>query len=279
MKISFFETRDREQDFLTNCFLGHEVFFYQEKLDLKSVSKAKDTEIVSVFVGSEVNKEIIDALPHLKMIATRSTGFDHIDIAYAKSKGVAVTSVTSYGAHTVAEFAFGLMLNLSRKINGAIDQVKKEKKFDLNNFRGFDLFGKTLGVLGTGRIGKNSIRIGQGFGMKILATDLYPDHAFAEENGVEYVPLDALLSSSDILTIHTPYNETTFHLINKENITLIKKGALLINTARGEIVETEALISALKSGILAGAGLDVLEAERKFKEADKLRLYGLPFIA
>lgn len=266
MKIAFFEIQEKEQEILAPFLQGNELVFYKEKLNLETMDKAKDADIVSVFVNSEVTKEIINALPKLKLIATRSTGFDHIDTAYAKEKGIAVATVPSYGAHTVAEFAFGLILDISRKVCSASNQIRSTGDFNIAPFRGFDLYGKTLGIVGTGKIGKNTVLIAKGFGLKILATDLFPDQAFAEEVGFEYVPLDVLLSNSDIITLHAPYNETTHHLINKENIKLMKKGSIFINTARGELVDTEALVEALKKGIIAGAGLDVLEGERKLKE-------------
>ena len=268
MKITFFEARENEKVLLTSLLAGHELSFYKEKLDLALSSTAKDAEIISVFVNSEITREIIEALPKLKLIATRSTGFDHIDCAYAKEKGIAVVTVPSYGTHTVAEFAFGLILALSRKICSAGNQIRETGTGDFNiaPFQGFDLYGKTLGIVGTGRIGKNTALIAKGFGLKILATDLFSDQAFVEASGIEYVPLSVLLSNSDIISLHALYNETTYHLINKENIKLIKKGSIFINTARGELVDTEALVWALKEGIIAGAGLDVLEGERKLKE-------------
>ena len=266
MKIIFFEVRDKERELLSKLITGHELSFHKEKLTAENIDLAKDADVISVFIDSEIKKEIIDSLPQLKFIATRSTGFDHIDIAYAKEKGIAVASVPSYGANTVAEFAFALILNLSRKISDAGEQMKERASFDISKLQGFDLHGKTLGVIGTGKIGKNVVRIAKGFGMKVIAYDVYPDQAFAKEMEIEYVSLAELLSSSDIVTIHAPYNETTHHLINKGNITLMKRGSLLINTARGEIIDTEALVAALKSGTVAGAALDVLEGERKLKE-------------
>lgn len=270
MKAIFFEATKEEEKILKEGLPEIETIFTSEKLTLENVAPAKEAEIVSVFVNSEINKEIIDGLPKLKYIITRSTGFDHIDHKYADSRNIKVSNVPAYGSRTVAEHAFGLILELSRKIGEANRRIKESNDFGIPiaDFEGFDLYGKTIGVVGTGKIGKNSCRIAKGFGMKVLATDLYPDNAFAEEVGMEYVPLSMLLSASDIVTIHTPYNETTHHLINKENIKEFKKGAYLINTARGEIVETEALVSALKESALAGTGLDVLEGERKLK-ADK----------
>ena len=271
MKIVFFET-NKEEKILRELLPEAETVFVDEKLSLENIALEKDAEIISVFVNSEINKEILDLLPNLQLITSRSTGFDHIDYKYAKDKNINVCNVPAYGSRTVAEHAFGLLLELSRKIGEANRQIKEKNDFGIpiKSFEGFDLSGKTIGVIGTGKIGKNSCRIAKGFNMRVLATDLYPDQSFAEETGIEYVPLTMLLSDSDIVTVHTPYNETTHHLINKENIKEFKKGAYLINTARGEIVETEALVSGLKEKILAGAGLDVLEGERKLKSDGKI---------
>lgn len=268
MKITFFEVSKAEQDIITASFSGFDFIttFCEDKLNKENLHLATDAEIISIFINSEMNKETIDELPSLKFIATRSTGFDHIDIKYCNSKGIKISNVPAYGSRTVAEFAFALLLSLSRKVGNAGRQICEKNDFSINKFEGFDLFGKTIGIIGTGKIGKNSARIAKGFGMKVLATDLFPDDLFKDEEDIEYVPLTELLSVSDVITIHAPYNETTFHLINKENIKQFKKGAYLINTARGEIVETEALLNGLKDGTLAGAGLDVLECERKLKD-------------
>jgi len=267
MKIAFFEISKAEQSFFSQSFPGADVSFYEEKLNESNIGKAKGAEIVSVFINSEMHKNIIDQLSDLKFITTRSTGFDHLDCEYAKTKGIKVSNVPTYGSHTVAEFAFGLILNLSRKIVQANDYVKGSSDFNFfSEMEGFNLNGKTLGVIGTGKIGKNVVKIARGFGMKVIAYDLYPDLAFAKENNFTYKNLPEVLSKSDVLTLHTPYNKENHHLINKENISLMKKGTYLINTARGELVDTDALIFGLKEGIIAGAGLDVLEGERELKE-------------
>jgi D-lactate dehydrogenase len=221
---------------------------------------------LSIFISSEIDKEIIDSLPNLKLITTRSTGYDHIDCEYCRSKGILVCNIPEYGTKTVAERTIGLMLNLMRKIYYAIDQIKETESFDLKNLRGEEIYGKTLGVIGTGRIGKEVIKLAKAFGMNILAYDAFPDENFAKEYNVTYTSLEELLKNSDVITIHVNLNPSTYHLINKENIKLIKPGAYLINTARGGIVETEALLYALKEGILKGAALDVLEKETEIKE-------------
>jgi len=266
MKIAFFEVPKSEQPVFMQAFNGVEVSFFEEKLNEDNVSLVKDAEIVSVFVNSEINKNIIDSLLNLKFVATRSTGFDHIDVEYATSKNIKVSNVPAYGSHTVAEFSFGLLLNLSRKIYDAYHNLREGADFSIFDLQGFDLFGKTIGIIGTGKIGKNSVKIAKGFGMNVVAYDLHPDLEFAKENNFEYKTLQEVLSVSDVITLHAPYTKENHHLINKENISLMKKGVFLINTARGELIDTDALVWALKEKIIAGAGLDVLEGERELKE-------------
>ena len=245
---------------------GHELSFFEHALDKDNMPSESSFEAVSVFVGSMIDSEVMKKLPNLKMIATRSTGYDHIDLKTAAKRGVTVTNVPSYGENTVAEFAFALILSLSRKIFESYHRIREEGSFRLDGLMGFDLKGKTLGVVGTGRIGLHVIKMAKGFDMKIIANDAFPNENLAKELGFAYLPLEELLKTSDIISLHVPYSEKTHHLINKTNIGLIKKGAYLINTARGGIVETEALIGALKNGNLAGAGLDVLEEEGAIKD-------------
>ncbi|MEK7190563.1 MAG: hydroxyacid dehydrogenase [Patescibacteria group bacterium] len=266
MKIVFFEASKAEQDIFLKSFNETGVSFYEEKLNEDNTEKAKNAEIISVFVNSKISKKVIDQIPDLKFITTRSTGFDHIDIEYARTKGISVSNVPAYGSQTVAEFTFGLLLTLSRRIYWGYHQLREGNNFDLSQLEGFDLEGKILGVIGTGKIGQNVIRIAKGFRMKVIATNPNPKPELALELGFEYVSLDDLLSQSDIITIHVPYMPATHHLINSANLAKIKRGAILINTARGEIVETEALLSALNDGRIKGAALDVLEGERDLKE-------------
>ena len=271
MKIAFFEVSKTEQSIFVQAFSGAEVSFCEEKLNEENVNKVKDAEIICVFKDSLVGKNVIDAIPNLKFIATRTTGFDFIDCEYAKTKGVKVSNVPAYGSETVAEFAFALLLTLSRKIREANQALKDNGDYFIpKNLQGFDLNGKTLGVIGTGKIGKNVIEIAHGFDMNVLAYDLYPDTKFAMENGFVYKTLEEVLSQSDVVTLHAPYTKENHHLINKNNISLFKKGAYLINTARGELIETEALVGALQDGTIAGAGLDVSEGENEFKKGDTI---------
>lgn len=266
MKIVFFEVFESEQENIKKLLPNDEVFCFEEKLTEENIDEAKEAEVVSVFINSEINKNIIDKIPSLKFIATRSTGYDHIDYKYAESKGIKVSNVPAYGSYTVAEFTFGLLLTLSRKIYDAYNHLRQNADFCIDSLSGFDLRGKTIGIIGTGKIGKNVIRIAKGFSMNVIAFDLYPDLALTKENGFEYKSLPEVLSLSDILSLHIPYSKENYHLINKENISLMKKGVYIINTARGELIDTDALIWGLEEKIIAGAGLDVLEGERELKE-------------
>ncbi len=265
MKIGFFEMEQWESDAILKRFPGGNVVLSGEKIDEMSAPKETDFDAISIFVNSHLTREVLAKFPNLKFIATRSTGYDHIDLAAAKERGIAVSYVPGYGDNTVAEFAFGLILNLTRKIYQAIDQIKENGSFSLVGLRGIDLKGKTIGVLGTGRIGREMVKIAKGFGMNVVAYDIFPSQEFAAQMGYEYLPLEEVLGRSDVISLHCPYNKDTHHLINQKNVGRIKKGAIIINTARGGLLETDALVMALQSGILAGAGLDVLEGEGETK--------------
>jgi len=266
MKIGFFELEGWENKLILENFPNDEIFFSKEKLNENNLPAQNDFEVISIFVNSPITEKVLANFPNLKFITTRSTGFDHIDSAACKKRGILAAYVPGYGNNTVAEWAYGLILNLTRKMYLAIDRIKETENFNFEGLRGIDLKNRTIGIIGTGRIGKEMIKISHGFGMKVLAFDLFPDEAAAKEMNFEYANLETLLKNSDIISIHTPYSEKTHHLINKENIGLIKKGAYLINTARGGIVETDALVWALQNNILAGAGLDVLEEEGEVKD-------------
>jgi D-lactate dehydrogenase len=245
---------------------GVEVGFVNGIIDKNHLAADTDFDILGTFVDSAADATVVNALPNLKHIATLSTGYDHIDLQACAARGITVSYVPTYGENTVAEYAFGLILALSRKICEARDRIKEEGNFRLDGLRGFDLMGRTLGVLGTGHIGQHVIRMANGFGMKVIAFDAFPNPALATELGFEYKPLNDVLAESDIVTIHVPYLPSTHHLINAQNIGLMKQGAYLINTARGAVVETDALVAALQSGHLGGAGLDVLEEEGMIKD-------------
>ncbi|MEK7555419.1 MAG: NAD(P)-dependent oxidoreductase [Patescibacteria group bacterium] len=284
MKIAFFEIEDWEILYIKARIntdinadkYGFDLFFSKEKLNKDNLPEKKDFDIISIFVGSKIDKETINAFPNLKLITTRSTGFDHIDLKSAKEKNIQVAYVPGYGDNTVAEFAFALILTLSRKIFEAYDRIKEKGLFNFDGLRGFDLKGKTIGIVGTGRIGKYMVKIANGFGMKVIAVDAKPDEKFAKEENFRYMPLEEVLANADIVSLHTPYSPSTHHLINADNINKIKKGAILINTSRGPLVETEAIVKALNDGILGGYGADVLEEEGVISDEKAFLLYGRP---
>lgn len=270
MKIAFYGLTDQwKKQFYQENLREHQLSFFDACLSETEVSTQVDYEVLSIFVACRITPKIIDNMPNLKLIAVRATGFDNVDIEYAKQKGIKVVNVPAYGSHTVAEFTFALLLSLTRRLPEAIKKVKEEGEFDYQGLRGSDLFSKTLGVIGTGKIGINVIRIAKGFGMNVLGFDAFPNHGLAQQLNFEYVNLDQLLESSDVVSIHTPYNKDTHHLLNKENIFKIKKGALLINTARGPIIETDALYQAVMKNHLAGVAVDVLEEENLLKNEEE----------
>ncbi len=269
MKIGFFEVEGWEEPIVRQALVGHELYFSKEKIEEDHLPAQKDFEIISIFVDSRITAKVLEAFPNLKLITTNSTGFEHIDVAACKTNGVRVTYVPGYGNNTVAEFAFGLILNLTRHIYQAIDNLKERDSFSLEGLRGIDIKGRTIGVIGTGRIGKEVVKIAKGFGMNVVAYDPYPDTTAASSLSFTYLPLKDLLPQSDVVTLHCPLNDGTRHILNMDNIGLIKKGAYLVNTARGGLVETGALVWALENNILAGAGLDVLEEEGETKDEMK----------
>lgn len=261
MKIGIFNIRGSEDEFFKNALQGNQVECFNTPLLPENLPQTKDYEVISVFTDSKVDASVIDAFPNLKLIAARSTGFDHIDLKKATEKNITVVNVPVYGENTVAEFAFALLLAITKKIIQANITVKITERFNREGLNGLDLMGKTFGVVGTGHIGTHAVQIAKGFGMKVLAFDAYPKEEMAKEFAFEYVSLEELLSKSDFISLHVPFLPSTKHLINQKNIGFIKRGAVLINTSRGEIVESEALINGLETGIIAAAGLDVLENE------------------
>jgi D-lactate dehydrogenase len=264
--LFFFEVEPAERKFFSRHYKKENPRFIGDKLTADGASKYQAAVIVSPFVGSKLDVGALHQLPNLKLIATRSTGYDHIAIEECRKNGIAVANVPSYGEYTVAEHTFGLILTLSRNIHKAYYRMKFSERFSYQGLEGFDLRGKTLGVIGAGHIGLHVIKIGRGFGMNVLVVEQNRSSLLAEVLNFRYVELDELLKSSDIITLHLPYLPETHHLINRSNITKIKKGSILINTARGGIVETEAIIEALDRGILSGVGLDVLEGEQMIRE-------------
>src|SRR3989338_2427056 len=263
MKTVIFEIAEWEKDLLQKNL--QDAVFTEEDLKSENVSSYSDAEIISTFISSNINKDIIDKLPDLKLIVTRSTGFDHIDVEYCNSKNIAVSNVPEYGSSTVAEHTFALLLNLTRKIPQAIEQIQK-LNFDHSQLKGIDLCEKTIGIIGLGKIGQHVLRIAQGFGMKTISFSRHPDETLTQKLNFQYREFDALLGESDVVTLHLPLTDETKHIINKDNILKFKKGSYLINTARGGLIEAEAILLGLDQGIFAGVGLDVLEEEDELHE-------------
>lgn len=268
-KIAFFEIEEWGKEHIKKALKKHKLFFCKDKLTEKNVSKIKDVDVLVVFIYSKINKNILNNLPKLKLITTMSTGFDHIDLEECKKRKITVCNVPTYGENTVAEHTFALILAISRKIP---DSIKKTRKgdFRLTGLRGFDLKGRTIGIIGCGNIGRHVARIAKGFEMNVLVYDHHRHQKLAKKIGFEYVSLVKLLKESDIVTLHVPENKQTHHMINSKTLKLCKKGAILINTARGSIVDSNALLKALNNRTIKYAGLDVLEGECFIKEEKEL---------
>ncbi|HJT80629.1 MAG TPA: NAD(P)-dependent oxidoreductase [Chthoniobacterales bacterium] len=265
MNVYFTETEPQSEDFFEANLDKVDLGFLHSLAELPS-----DADCASIFIASRITAEVLDAHPRLRFVATRSSGVDHIDLAACKQRGITVSYVPNYGENTVAEHTFALLLALSRKIRPAIT-MKRGGAFSFESFRGFDLKDKTIGVVGAGRIGLHVIRIAKAFGMNVIAHDINRAGLIAEVLGFEYVSFDDLLGQSDIISLHAPLTADTFHLLNGETLKKCRPGVIIVNTARGALIDTAALIEALDSGIVGGAGLDVLEDERLFRtDASKL---------
>ncbi len=268
MNIVFFEIEEWEESFLKQKLSGHNLTFDTNPLTAASQNLG-EIEVLSIFIYSKITPELLDKMPNLKVIVTRSTGYDHIDIKACQAKNIIVTNVPEYGTQTVAEHTFALLLALSRKIIPSVERTRKSD-FTLDNLRGFDLYKKTIGVVGAGNIGQAVIRIAKGFGMDVLVFSRHQNIELAKKLGFMYVDLAHLYQVSDVITFHVPLTDETKHMINKETLPKLKKGIILLNTARGGILETEAVLMGLEQGIIKGAGIDVLEEECYVKEERQL---------
>jgi D-lactate dehydrogenase len=265
MKIGFFDIREDEEHFIKSALSENELIFSTDPINESNFSNYPDLEVVSTHTASRVSNTVINGLSNLKFIATRTMGFDHIDTKLSGEKNILISNVPTYGENTVAEFAFGLIFSLARKLPQAIQNVKDSKQFNIDGLLGFDLKGKTIGVIGTGHIGTHVIKIAKGCDMNVVAYDAYPNGELSLSLNFEYKSLEDVLQFSDVISLHVPYLPSTHHLINSQNIHFIKKGAILVNTARGQVIETQALLQALKDELLSGAAMDVLEDENAFK--------------
>ncbi len=243
--------------------------YSKDRLTAHSVHYSQGMDVVCIFVNAECDAHVINELVNngVKLIALRCAGFNNVDLNAAKGR-IKVVRVPAYSPHAVAEYAMTLMLCLNRKVYRSVYRTR-EGNFKLKGLLGFDMYGKTVGIVGMGRIAKELIKIVKGFGMNVLAYDLYPDLQFAEEQGVKMVTLDELYAASDIISLHCPLTDETKFLINKESIAKMKKGVMIINTGRGKLIKTEDLIEGLRSNAVGSAGLDVYEEEQKFFYEDR----------
>ncbi len=247
----------------------YQLSFSPQPLTAETVEAASDAETLSTFVYSRLTRDVLANFSRLKLVATRSTGYDHIDLSYCQERGITVCNVPAYGINTIAEYTFALILALSRKLIPSVERTRRGD-FTLDGLCGLELADKTLGVVGLGHIGTHVAELAHAFHMQVIVHTRHPDPAKGNALGITFVDLPTLLSSSDIVTLHVPLTEETKHMVNRENVRLMKKGSYLINTSRGAIVDTEALVWALEQGILAGAALDVLEEECVLKEERQL---------
>lgn len=266
---AIFEIEDWEANYIKNKIKNINFKFYSQKISDIDLKQIKDVETLGVFIYSYVNSQVLDSLPKLKLIVTMSTGFDHIDVQECKKRNIKVCNVPYYGENTVAEHTFALLLAISRKIIKSHEKVLKGD-FSLQDLRGFDLKSKTLGVIGTGHIGMHVIRMAKGFELNILAFDKFENQALASQMGFKYVELKDLLKNSDIISLHVPYSKETHHILDKITFSQVKKGVIILNTARGTLIDTDALIEALDKKIVSYAGLDVLEGEKDILEEKQL---------
>lgn len=260
MKIAFFDASREDQGCFQTSFSSHELYFSEKPLSADEVIHIQDFPVISVRVTSKLEKAILEQLPSLKFVSTRSTGFDHIDIVYCKERDVLVSNVPGYGAHSVAEHTFALLLAISRNLLPSVERTR-HKDFTNDGLQGFDLFGKTIGVVGAGHIGLSVIQRAKAFGMEVISCSIPVDEELAKLHGFRFVDFERLLKESDIVTFHVPYSSQTHHMLSMDNIGHLKKGSVLLNTARGNVVQTEAVAYGLENGILQVVGLDVWEGE------------------
>jgi D-lactate dehydrogenase len=272
-KLAFFEVDEQEQAVLRDAF-AHESRFdievHQEPLTAQNAQRARDAEGIGIFIRSHITREVLDQMEKLSLIAAMSTGVDHIDLDACRERNIAVCNVPSYGDNTVAEYAFGLILALARNFRPIFRRVDRGE-FSRAGLRGTDLKGKTLGLIGTGRIGSHLARLAWAADMKVIAYDLHPNPNLTMQYGVDYLSLEDVLQQSDVISLHVPYAKSTHHLINAERLQMVRHTAFLINTSRGQVVDTEAVADALREGRLGGVALDTFEGEQVWIEEEFLK--------
>ena len=263
MKIAFFSTKIYDREFFDRYNTSHEIIYFEAPLNEQTVNLANGCKAICAFVNDKITVAVITALKNngVQLIALRSAGFNNVDIAAAKANGITVVRVPAYSPYAVAEHAVALILTLNRKTHKAYNRVR-EGNFSLDRLTGFDLNGKTVGVIGTGKIGQVFCKIMQGFGCKVLAFDVIASKQL-EATGVIYLSLIDIFQQADIVSLHCPLNEQTKHIINEQTIAMMKDGVMLINTSRGALVDTPSVIEGMKTGQIGYLGLDVYEQEEK----------------
>lgn len=269
MKIVYFDVETYEEEFLKEKNQGNNYVLVKEPLnDLEPINpEYTDADIISVFTTSRVNKNVLKQFKNLKLITLRSVGFNHIDIEYCKEHNIIVENSPAYGNQSVAEFALALLLNVTRKVTVSYSEYKNAR-ISAASLMGEELCGKNVGIVGLGKIGSAFAKIAYGLGMNILGYDKYENEDLKKNYNVQYVDFDTLLKDSDFISIHAPMNKENYHMFNSESFEKMKDTAILINTGRGELIDTAALFNALVSNKIAGAGLDVLENEQTMTDFD-----------
>ena len=271
MKIAFYDTHSYDKDAFTksNQEFNFKITFFDFKLNENTVATSKGYDIVCIFVNDVADKEVIDHLKEngVKMIALRCAGFNNVDLAEAKAAGIKVARVPAYSPHAVAEHGLSLLLALTRHIPQAYLRTKTQN-FNIEGLMGRDLYGLTAGILGTGKIGRTMGDVLSGIGMKLIAYDPFPNEQWAKEKNVEYVSIEEIFKRSDVLSLHCPLTEETKHIVNHDNMKLMKSDAVIINTGRGALIDSKALVHALKHHTIGGAAMDVYEEESKYFFSD-----------
>jgi D-lactate dehydrogenase len=265
IETAVFDTKPYDREYF-NQAAGAELVtwrFHEFRLCSETAAAAKGAQAVCIFVNDQIDRACLEILAMLgvKLIALRCAGFNNVDMATAREHGLVVVRVPAYSPHAVAEHTVALLLTLNRKIHRAFNRVR-ELNFSLSGLVGFDLHGKTIGIIGTGKIGRIAAQIFRGFGTEVLAHDPFPETDWAVTHGIRYVDLDTLLAAGDIISLHLPLLPETHHLLNEQTLARMKPGVFIINTSRGKLIDTHALIAALKSGHVSGVALDVYEEEQ-----------------
>ncbi len=271
-KVIFFDVQDYEVEFLRSACGGRFEFeLIKEPLnDLSDLTGSrKEAEIISCFTTSRVSSEVLEHFGNLKLIALRSVGFNHIDTDFCKSHGIYVENTPNYGNMTVAEFALALLFDVTRKVTNSYNDLQKSV-INPHKTIGVEIFGKTIGIVGLGAIGAEMARLAHGIGLKILGYDLKENEKLKAKYNVHYTDFETLVRNSDFISLHSPLTKENYHLFNKETFKLMKPTAFIINTARGELIDTQALYNALSENKIAGAGLDVLESEDTLVDVEYL---------